>query len=55
MYMKAKGYTIDLGDGKSTNLRYSLMSSSSLASAASAYDSNVGKFEESVKTIKFTK
>lgn len=54
MYMKAKDYTIDLGEGKSANLRYSSMSSSSSASAASAYDSNLGEFEESVKTIKFT-
>jgi hypothetical protein len=55
LIMKSKDYTFDLGAGKSANLRYSVMSSSSLGSAASAYDSNLGKFEESVKTIKFTK
>jgi hypothetical protein len=55
MYMKSKDYTIDLGAGKSANIRYSVMSSSSSESAASAYDSNLGKFDETVKTIKFTK
>jgi hypothetical protein len=55
MYMKSKDYTIDLGEGKSANIRYSAMSSSSSASVASAYDSNLGKFDETVKTIKFTK
>jgi len=55
MYTKAKDYTIDLGAGKTANLHYSAMSSSSLKSATSDYDSNLVKFEESVKTIKFTK
>lgn len=55
MYMKSKDYTIDLGEGKSANIRYSSMSSSSSASISSAYDSNLSKFEDSVKTIKFTK
>lgn len=55
MYMKSKDYLIDLGDGKSASLRYSVMSSSSSASTASAYDTNLSKFEDSVKTITFTK
>jgi hypothetical protein len=55
MYMKSKDYAIDLGEGKSANIRYSAMSSSSSASVSSAYDSNLGKFDETVKTIKFTK
>jgi hypothetical protein len=55
MFMKSKDYTIDLGEGKSANIRYSVMSSSSSASVSSAYDSNLGKFDETVQTIKFTK
>jgi hypothetical protein len=55
MYMKSKDYLVDLGDGKSASLRYSVMSSSSSTSAASAYDTNLSKFEDSVRTITFTK
>jgi hypothetical protein len=55
MFMKSKDYTIDLGEGKSANIRYSAMSSSSSSSVSSAYDSNLGKFDETVQTIKFTK
>jgi hypothetical protein len=55
MYMKSKDYTIDLGEGKSVNIRYSAMSSSSSASVSSTYDSNLGKFDETIQTIKFTK
>ncbi len=55
MYTKAKDYIIDLEARKSANLHYSAMSSSSRGAATSAYDSNLVKFDESVKTIKFTK
>ena len=54
MFMKSKDYTIDLGASKSVDLRYSVMSSST-ESAASEYDMNIDKFEDSVRTITFTK
>jgi len=47
-FSKSKSYTMFLDPSRTISISYT-------AASASDYDSNLGKFEESLKTLKFTK
>jgi hypothetical protein len=51
---KSKNYDIQLEGGKTVGISYRAMGSDSSV-IASSYDSNLGKLEETVKTLRFTK
>jgi hypothetical protein len=50
---KSKNYIIQLDGGKNVAITYGAMGSNP-SDIATAYDSNLGKVEETLKTIKFT-